>query len=136
MKKYNTSQRLHQIMEERKLKQVDILRQAEPFCKKYGIKLNRNDLSQYVSGKVEPGQEKLSILGLTLNVNEAWLMGYDDVPQKRNASLPETPSSASDDELKFALFDGSEDVTDEMFEEVKQFAAMVKMRENAKKEKK
>ena len=38
--------------------------------------------------------------------------------------------------LKFALFDGSEGVTDEMFEEVKQFAAMVKMREDAKKEKK
>ncbi len=40
------------------------------------------------------------------------------------------------DELKFALFDGAEGVTDEMFEEVKQFASMVKMREDAKKEKK
>ena len=40
------------------------------------------------------------------------------------------------DELKFALFDGVEGVTDEMFEEVKQFASMVKMREEAKKEKK
>ena len=62
------------------LKQVDILRLAEPYCKKYGIKLNKNDLSQYVSGKVEPGQHKLFILALALNVNEAWLMGFDDVP--------------------------------------------------------
>ena len=47
---------------------------AAPYSKKYGIKLNKNDLSQDVSGKVEPGQNKLYILGLALNVNEAWLM--------------------------------------------------------------
>lgn len=48
----------------------------------------------------------------------------------------ERPVLSTNEELKFALFDGSEGVTDEMFEEVKQFAAMVKMREDAKKEKK
>ena len=83
MKKYTTSQRLKQIMTERNIKQVDILKNAEPFCKKYDTKLNKNDLSQYVNGKVEPGQQKLTILGLALNVNEAWLMGYD-VPQMRD----------------------------------------------------
>lgn len=83
MKKFTTSQRLKQLMNERNIKQVDILIKAEPFCQKYGVKLNKNDLSQYVNGKVEPGQQKLSILGLALNVNEAWLMGYD-VPQNRD----------------------------------------------------
>lgn len=77
MEKSNTSERLRFLLRERKLKQVDILELAKPFCKKYGVKLNKNDLSQYVSGKVKPGQEKLSILGLALNVSEAWLMGYD-----------------------------------------------------------
>lgn len=83
MKRFTTSQRLKQLMNERNIKQVDILIKAEPFCQKYGVKLNKNDLSQYVNGKVEPGQQKLSILGLALNVNEAWLMGYD-VPQSRD----------------------------------------------------
>ena len=83
MKKFTTSQRLKQLMNERKIKQIDILKKAEPFCNKYNIKLNKNDLSQYVNGKVEPGQHKLTILGLALNVNEAWLMGYD-VPQMRD----------------------------------------------------
>lgn len=87
MKKYNTSDRLKQILSERNLKQVDILRLAEPFCKKYSIKLNKNDLSQYISGKVEPGQNKLYILGLALNVNEVWLMGFDDVPMERNRNI-------------------------------------------------
>lgn len=92
--KVTTSERLKQIMTEKNLRQVDILNRAEPYCKKYGIKLNRNDLSQYVSGKVEPGQFKLSMLGLALNVSEAWLMGYD-VPQGREKP---TATELSDDE--------------------------------------
>lgn len=83
MKAYKTSERLKQIMKERGLKQADIVRAAQPFCKKYNVILGKNTLSQYVSGKSEPGQEKLTILGLALNVSEAWLMGYD-VPVERN----------------------------------------------------
>lgn len=83
MKKENTSIRLKEIMNDRNLKQIEILELCEPYCKKLGVKLGRNDLSQYVNGKVEPGQKKLTILGLALNVNEAWLMGYD-VPMSRD----------------------------------------------------
>lgn len=82
MKKYSTSDRLKQLMEARNLRQVDILEAAEPYCKKYGVKLEKNALSQYVSGKVDPGQEKLSILGMALGVSEAWLMGFE-VPMER-----------------------------------------------------
>lgn len=77
MKKETTSSRLKQIMIERGLKQIDIVRLCEPFCKMYGIKMGRNDVSQYVSGKVIPKQDKLTILGMALNVSESWLMGYD-----------------------------------------------------------
>lgn len=73
----NTSIRLKQIMNDRNLRQVDILHLAEPYCKTYNVKLNKSDLSQFISGKVEPGQWKLTILGKALNVSEAWLMGYD-----------------------------------------------------------
>lgn len=77
MKEKNTSMRLKEIMSSRNLRQVDILNLCKPFCDKYNVKLNRNDLSQYVSGKVQPSQKKLSILASALNVSEAWLMGYD-----------------------------------------------------------
>ncbi len=83
--KESTATRLKRLLAERGLKQVDIIEKAEPFCKKYGIKLTKSDLSQYVSGKVAPGQDKLSIIGMTLDVSEAWLMGYD-VPMKRGDS--------------------------------------------------
>lgn len=83
MKKESTSDRLKQIMAKRNLRQVDILEMCKPYCQKYDVKLGRNDLSQYVTGKVEPGQKKLTVLGMALNVSEAWLMGYD-VPMGRN----------------------------------------------------
>ena len=85
MKKETTSERLKQIMRERNLKQVDILRKCAPICEKYNVRLGKNDLSQYVSGKVEPGSDKLGILGRALNVSEAWLMGYD-VPASRESA--------------------------------------------------
>lgn len=82
MKELTTADRLKQIMSERGLKQVDILEACKPYCERYGVQLKKNDLSQYVSGKVEPKQDKLSILGMALNVNEVWLMGYN-VPAGR-----------------------------------------------------
>ena len=64
MKKESTSSRLKLIMKERQLRQVDILEKCKPFCQKFDVKLGRNDLSQYVNGKVEPGQDKLTVLGM------------------------------------------------------------------------
>lgn len=82
MKKDTTANRLKQLMKEYGLRQVDILRRAEPFCREHDVKMNKSDISQYVSGKVEPSQEKLAILGMALNVQESWLMGLD-VPKER-----------------------------------------------------
>lgn len=82
MDRINTADRLKQIMKLRGLRQVDILKLSLPICEKYHIKMNKSDISQYVSGKVEPSQEKLVVLGMALNVTEAWLMGFD-VPMER-----------------------------------------------------
>lgn len=81
MNKVTTAERLKEYMNQNGLKQKDILSKALPYCKKYNIRLGKNDISQYVSGKVEPGQKKLSILAKALDVNPVWLMGYD-IPSK------------------------------------------------------
>lgn len=83
--KESTANRLKQLLADRKLKQVDVLEKALPYSQKYGVKLSKSDLSQYISGKVVPGQDKLTLLGLALNVSEAWLMGYD-VPMERSST--------------------------------------------------
>ena len=89
-----TADRLHEIMEERGLKQADIIELAKPHSEKYGVKLTRPDMSQYCSGKVKPTQGKLFLLAAALDVDEAWLMGYD-VPQKRKPryaeDIPDSP---------------------------------------------
>lgn len=59
-----------------------LLEMVKPFCEKYNVKINKSDISQYLSGKVKPGQEKLSMLGIALGVNESWLMGYDSPKEK------------------------------------------------------
>lgn len=82
MKKANTAIRLKEIMEKRNLRQIDILNLTSPYCQKYNIKMNKSDISQYCSGKAEPNQDKLYVLGEALNVSEAWLMGFD-VPMER-----------------------------------------------------
>lgn len=90
-----TAIRLRRIMEERGLKQRDILEKAAPYCEKYKVKLNKSDLSQFVNGKVVPGQWKLTILGMALGVSETWLMGYD-VPMEREQPTPATEDGLED----------------------------------------
>ena len=77
MKKSNTAARLREIMQQRNLRQVDILRLCLPYCTD-ADHISKSDLSQYVNGIVTPGQFKLTILAKALGVSETWLMGYAD----------------------------------------------------------
>jgi len=97
MKTANTSQRLKQLMSERNLRQIDILALTKPYCEKYNVKMNKSDISQYVSGKNEPSQDKLVVLGMALNVQESWLMGYD--AQKERDSYEDQNVSMFDAKL-------------------------------------
>ena len=67
--------------------------QAE-LCELTGIP--KSAMSQYVSGKFIPKQTRIYLLSKALNVNEAWLMGYD-VPMERNN--PENKEGAPSENL-------------------------------------
>lgn len=77
MEKSTTAQRLREIMDERGLRQVDVLNLCKPYCKMFDVRLDKSHLSQYLSGRIIPKQDKLSVLGYALGVSEAWLMGFD-----------------------------------------------------------
>ena len=64
----NTAERLKKLMASRNIRQVDIVERT-------GI--GKSAVSQYVSGKVVPKQDKLYLLAKALNVSPTWLMGYD-----------------------------------------------------------
>lgn len=81
MEKKSCAERIQKAMELRNLKQVDLINMT-------GIK--KSALSQYVSGKILPRQNNIYKLAKALNVNEAWLMGYDvDINRVSNISEDE-----------------------------------------------
>ncbi|HDG3845706.1 TPA: helix-turn-helix domain-containing protein [Staphylococcus aureus] len=71
------SNRLKHIMKIRNLKQVDIINKSKPYQKQLGISLSKSTLSQYINDVQSPDQDRIYLLSKTLNVGEAWLMGYD-----------------------------------------------------------
>lgn len=70
--------RLKQAMQEKKLKQIDLMRAAE----KRGIKLGKSHVSQYVSGKTIPRDNILNVLAEVLEVDAGWLKGTDENAEK------------------------------------------------------
>ena len=72
----STAERLCEIMRTRSLRQIDIVKLCEPYARNYKTKIGRNDICQYVSGKVTPSRTKINILSQALGVSEVWLMGY------------------------------------------------------------
>lgn len=78
----NTRNRLKELMSERNLRSVDVLNLVRPVCHKYDVKLEKNNLSQYLSGTAVPGQDKTLVLAEALDVDVAWLMGCD-VPMRQ-----------------------------------------------------
>lgn len=63
-------------------------------------------------------------------VSVGYLLGTEE-----RSDVPGETRSISDEEIKFALFGGDGEITDEMYREVCNFAAYVKQREAAKKRK-
>ncbi|WP_304153664.1 helix-turn-helix domain-containing protein [Megamonas hypermegale] len=63
------SSRLKKALETKNLKQTDLVKLTG---------LGKSAISQYISGKVTPKQDKISIIAKALNINELWLMGIED----------------------------------------------------------
>lgn len=96
------------------------------------LDLAESTISQYETGKRQMDNETLLRLGEFFDVSVGYILGAEDII-KAPADLGKR--SVSDDDIKFALFGGDGEITDAMYDEVRQFAAMVKLREDTKKRK-
>lgn len=96
------------------------------------LDLAESTISQYETGKRQMDNETLLKLGEFFDVSVGYILGAED---RIKAPADNGKRSVSDDDIKFALFGGDGEITDAMFDEVKQFAAMVKLREDTKKRK-
>ena len=92
------------------------------------IGLNRSAVAKWKSGG-KPNGSTAAKLAEYFEVTTDYLLGQSEEKQPGD-----TPRVISDEEIKFALFGGDGEITDAMYDEVKQFAAFVKMREAGKKE--
>ena len=121
-REYNTSLRLQQWMDENNATQTDILDKCKRYSEKYGIDISKSLLSQYVSGKIEPGDKRLFILSKALDVSPVWLMGYD-VPKE-----PEPDIQEEKNELKMLLYDLNRDGREKLMDYARDLAGNEKYR--------
>lgn len=88
---------------------------------------SRSTIAKIESGERDVSQSMVIKFAKALNTTTAVLMGNDNDDNKTVQS-----PAPSDDDIKFALFDGSEGVTDEMYDEVKRFAKYIKEQKEKK----
>ena len=92
------------------------------------IGLNRSAVAKWKTGG-KPNGSTAAKLAEYFGVTTDYLLGQSEesAPGAKNRVV-------SDEEIKFALFGGDGEITDAMYDEVKQFAAFIKQREAEKKE--
>jgi len=92
------------------------------------IGLNRSAVAKWKNGG-KPNGSTAAKLAEYFEVTTDYLLGQceERTPGAKNRVV-------TDEEIKFALFGGDGEITDAMYDEVKQFAAFVKQREAGKKE--
>lgn len=118
------SSRLKKALEIKNLKQADLVNLTG---------LGKSAISQYISGKVTPKQDKISIIARALNINELWLMGIEDnMYSSKNDDLPEL-TAKDEREIESDLEDMMHSVAsascegDDDFEDIEAFKAAVKV---------
>lgn len=89
--------------------------------------------SLWNTGKTTPRMKNLEVIADYLRTTTDYLL--TGLGEKEKAPTPAGERSVSDDDIKFALFGGDGEITDAMYDEVKRFAKMVKLREEADKKK-
>ena len=72
------AERLKDAMMQAGMKQIEVIRAAQPLCEEQGVKLGKSHMSQYLSGKTAPRGEVMRILAQVLEVDVAWLQGGQD----------------------------------------------------------
>jgi transcriptional regulator with XRE-family HTH domain len=78
------------------------MRQSE-LCKLANVP--KSSLSLYLSGAYEPKQDRIFDMAKALNVDEAWLMGYDVPMERQDKKTPtEEPKLSEGEKMLLDLF--------------------------------
>ena len=122
MKRVEFRDRLREAMEMRGFRAVDLVEAT-------GIP--KGTISYYLSGKTEPKADRLYTIAQALNINEAWLLGYD-VPiarsdaSKRNDQLAKLIVRLRTDEGFYQTVSALADLTESQYRGIEQLIAALK----------
>lgn len=114
----------------------NLYERIENLCKKNGVSVTqlcreagvpRANLTELKMGR----QQSLGA-GAIAKIAEFFDVSSDYLVTGKEKAPASEETGARDDDLKFALFGGGGEITDEMFDEVKAFAQWVKARNNGK----
>ena len=93
--------RLNELLQKKKIKQIELVRLAE----EKGIKLGKSHISQYVSGKTVPRKDVLQFLATVLEVEPDWLLGKEEKfnlnSRKEGSSMREFKKSTKLDNVLY-----------------------------------
>ncbi len=111
----------------------------EQLCSEKGIKpgklcadlgISRGILSDLKAGRTKKlSSENVAKVSAYFGISTDYILGKET----EKAPAETGKRSVSDDDIKFALFGGDGEITDAMYDEVRNFAAYVKQREASKK---
>ncbi len=122
MERVELRDRLQEAMRVRGMRAVDLVERT-------GIP--KGTISYYISGKTEPKADRLYILAQVLDVNEAWLLGYD-VPmrradnQKRNDQLAKLIVKLRSDENFFNTVSALAELPESKYKSIEQLVTALK----------
>lgn len=91
---FTFAQRLNEALAIKGTKQIELSRLTH---------LDRGTINNYLTGKYEPKQDKLTIIAEALDVDPVWLMGYD-VPMEREKKTPDKIQLTEGEEMLLDLF--------------------------------
>lgn len=107
------------------MQQLSILRKSKGLTQKEiaeHIGVSRQAYANYESGNREPDFKTLLKLAEYLDVSTDYLLGETDEIKEK------TPAEVSEEDLKVALFGGDREVSDEMWNEVLDYAKYLKQK--------
>ncbi len=88
-------QRIASALAIRGMKQADLCKLA---------KVPKSSLSLYLSEAYEPKQDRIFDIARVLNVDEAWLMGYDVPMERQNNQSPDEQKLTEGEQILLGLF--------------------------------
>ena len=118
-------ERLNSILQKLNLSQADL-------SKMTGIR--SSSISDWLNGKYEPKQDKISIIAEALNVSPVWLIGYDDTASNQSEGYYVDPETAEFAEYLRTrpearlLFSASRGISKEDMEKAVEYIELLKLK--------